>query len=595
MEWQTPVRRPAAKRARTAAPVRPGGAPIDRLQSELLGRVFAAAGREAGPTVTLVCRRWHAAFFAEPALWSDLELARRKLAAGASVPNVQRFFGSKHALLRRVGASVQRLTYLERIETAIATVIRPLDYRHQLCANAASGLRLGADVLARLSPAALTSLELQLCLEIEPEALAALASLTGLQELTLICPDLPLPPGAADVFSGLRQLRALSLTAGSLPDGLLAAVPGQLQRLSLDAPGMPDGLVASLQRLTALTGLECRAHQLPAMRPLCTLTTLRHLGWLELQRPEGSLLRPPLQQMLAALPRLQSWTIGSTSGYGYGSMKLEGIVLYSCGATGRDHASSSVHGLSLIGVDGQPSLRAALEAALPAGTHPTSLRSLEVKGSRLAPEPLLCPHLANLTRLCLHSCRFFDAPPHPALGPAAPEAALAAAAVAQQMGPLLTGLLRQAPHVTDLDLSYSLRLSAAATWPQGMLDRRGILRLSLRGHGLHDLPAGPYLHDLESLDLDGNWFSSLPRALAGATALTCLSLRNNEELEFKLSDVEDVLAYLARLAELCVWGSGYSHYLHEGLQASLPQLTINALRPKRQELIPLAHQEMHLQ
>ncbi len=101
--------------------------------------------------------------------------------------------------------------------------------------------------------------------------------------------------------------------------------------------------------------------------------------------------------------------------------------------------------------------------------------------------------------------------------------------------------------------------------------------------------------DLESLDLDVNWFSTLPRALAGATALTCLSLRNNEELEFKQSDVEDVLAHLPRLAELRVWGSGYSHYLHEGLQASLPQLTINALRPKRQELIPLAHQEMHLQ
>lgn len=372
MEWSTPVRRPAAKRARTAAPLRPCGAPIDRLQNELLGRVFAAAGREAGvrglppplppplsaaslwllafhsafhtanpchyswtlsdapcstppplqPTVTLVCRRWHAAFFAEPALWFDLELARRKLAAGAWGGSVQRFFGSKRALLRRVGASVQRLAYLERIETAIASVIRPLDYRHELCAEEASGLRLGADVLARLSPAGLASLELQLCLEIEPEALAALASLTGLQELALACPNLPLPPSAADVFSGLSQLRALSLAAGSLPDGLLAAVPGQLQRLSLDAPSLPDGLVGSLKRLTALTWLECRAHELPAMRPLCTLSQLRHLGWLELQRPEGSLLRPPLQQLLAAVPGLQSWTIGSTSGYGHGSMKV---------------------------------------------------------------------------------------------------------------------------------------------------------------------------------------------------------------------------------------------------------------------------------
>lgn len=48
MEWSTPVRRPAAKRARAAAPLRPRGAPINCLQSELLGRVFAAAGREAG-------------------------------------------------------------------------------------------------------------------------------------------------------------------------------------------------------------------------------------------------------------------------------------------------------------------------------------------------------------------------------------------------------------------------------------------------------------------------------------------------------------------------------------------------------------------
>lgn len=165
-------------------------------------------------------------------------------------------------------------------------------------------------------------------------------------------------------------------------------------------------------------------------------------------------------------------------------------MLYSCSATGRDPAALTVHGLSLVGVDGQPPLRQAVEAALPAGTHPASLRSLEVKRCSLAPEPLLCPHLAHLTRLCLHSCRFFDGPAHPA----APQAALAAAAIAQQIGPLLTSLLQQAPRVTDLDLSSSLRLSAATAWPQGMLDRRGIRRLSLKGHGLHDLPAGAYLH-----------------------------------------------------------------------------------------------------
>lgn len=287
------------------------------------------------PTVTLVCKRWHTAFYSEAALWRDLELARRKLAAGACASNVRRFIGGKRALLRRVGALVQRLAYRETIETAVtASVLRPLDHRHPLCAAAASGLRLGADVLGRLGPAALTHLELQLCLEVEAEAVAALTSLTALQELTLGCPAAPLPPGAAEALGGLPQLRALHLTAASLPDGLPAALPAQLRRLCLEAPSLPDGLVASLQGLAALTWLECRAHELPDMLLLCALSQLRHLGWMEMQRPGDSLLRPPLQQLLAALPGLQSWTVGSTSGRGHGSMQVTAGVAGGAGRRG---------------------------------------------------------------------------------------------------------------------------------------------------------------------------------------------------------------------------------------------------------------------
>lgn len=98
-------------------------------------------------------------------------------------------------------------------------------------------------------------------------------------------------------------------------------------------------------------------------------------------------------------------------------------MLFSCAATGRDQAAGSVQGLSLVGVEGQPPLRRALEAALPAGTQPASLRSLELRHNSLAAEPLLCPHLGQLTRLCLDACRFLGDPADGVQQPAAQPAA----------------------------------------------------------------------------------------------------------------------------------------------------------------------------
>ncbi|PRW60737.1 S-phase kinase-associated [Chlorella sorokiniana] len=511
-----------AKRARTAAPWQPRGALINELLHEdLLGRVFAPLGRQAGPNITLVCRRWRRAFYAEQSLWQELELARRKLAAGASPHKVQLWFGSKRALLRRAGPRVQRLAYLEHIETAVSSCVRPLDHRHKLNAAASMGLRLGADVLAHLSPAGLTTLELQLCMELEADALAALARLTALQQLTISCTEVPLPPGAVEALACLPKLHTLQLTSASLPDGLPAAAP-RLRSLTLEAPSFPDGLLGELPGLAALTSLECRAHELPGLRPLCALSQLRHLAWLELQRPGGT-MQLPLQLLLASLPGLQSWAIGSTDGYNNGCMEMNGVTLYSCAAAGRDQAAGSVRQLSLVGIQGRHSLRQVVEAALPAGTQPTSLCSLSIASSDLAAEPLLCPHLAQLTHLCLNDCLFWSSTEAPAAD--APDAA-----------------------------------------PQP---------------------------DVEQLELDSNPFTHPLLALAEATALTSLSLRDTRsymltDTEHGANDATPVLQQLLRLRELHSWECGVP-IRAETLAAALPELRISPLRPKHQPAIPTAH------
>ena len=274
--------------------------------------------------ITLVCRRWHSVFYAEKALWREVEVARHNLHPNAAERKVLPWFASKRALLRNVGPRVQRLVYLEAIEKPLGVSIRSMDHRHEQCASMGTGFRLASDVLGSLSPQGLTSLELRLCMELEPEAVQALEGLTALQQLTLSCTKAPLPPGMVGTLSRMRTLRALQLTAASLPASLPAAA-SRLQQLTLDAHSLPASLLAGLQGLTALTRLECRASRLPSMQLLCALSQLRHLGWLERERTGGELLRLPLQLLLACLPGLQAWTIGSTDGYGGSCLEVRRV------------------------------------------------------------------------------------------------------------------------------------------------------------------------------------------------------------------------------------------------------------------------------
>lgn len=189
------------------------------------------------------------------------------------------------------------------------------------------------------------------------------------------------------------------------------------------------------------------------------------------------------------------------------ALQLGSLTLYSCSAEGRDPAASSVRELSLVGVDGRPSLRRAIEAALPAGTQPTSLRNLVISYSSLAAEPLLCPHLAQLTRLCLDDCAFLPdllaaggpAQPDAAPQPGQPVGPFPAADAEQPPQPsrqvlALNSLLAQAPRVVDLSLPNFLAYSDQGQLPDTLVCRRGLLRLDLTSNRLRDLPAGPYLH-----------------------------------------------------------------------------------------------------
>lgn len=182
-------------------------------------------------------------------------------------------------------------------------------------------------------------------------------------------------------------------------------------------------------------------------------------------------------------------------------VQLDGVKLYSCTVAGWDDSACRVHELSLVGVQGQPTLQQAVAAALPAGAQPTSLRSLAISWSRLAAQPLLCAHLASLTRLCLDDCHFVL----PGALPADHGGAAVGAAHLQpsQQVPALLALLHQAAGVQDLSLCHYF-VPPGLPWvppvelapeelPIALLYSRGLRRLKLSGNRLSDLPAGPYL------------------------------------------------------------------------------------------------------
>ncbi len=122
-----------------------------------------------------------------------------------------------------------------------------------------------------------------------------------------------------------------------------------------------------------------------------------------------------------------------------------------------------------------------MDAALPAGTQPSQLRSLSIIFSVLPLQAVhSCPFLGHLTGLTLNVCRFSDAED------------LAG----------LEALLQQAPRLLSLNLHG---YSGAPPLPPALVNRTGLRKLDLMLNDLSTLPFGPYLHSESVIVLQACW------------------------------------------------------------------------------------------
>lgn len=176
------------------------------------------------------------------------------------------------------------------------------------------------------------------------------------------------------------------------------------------------------------------------------------------------------------------------------------------------------------------SLHSLLQALQPAGMP---LQQLAIESDTLQGPPLQpllaaphslagCTKLAALTSLALHK--------------------MAGEQDSGLLSTALEALMPQAPLLRTLSLNGCVSL--AREFPACIMAAVGLRRLSLRGCSLTQLPAGPYLSELEQLDLSRNRFSQMPPALAGASRLRTLMYDAHRLTE---ADVQAVLGCLPNL------------------------------------------------
>ncbi|KAI7838892.1 hypothetical protein COHA_007357 [Chlorella ohadii] len=475
-------------------------------------------------------------FYSEPALWQSLELTAASLKWADAESHARQWFAAKASLLRRVGGFVQHLRYSQVLDVEEEEEEEEEDEEEkedsgmldmqQLAADCGIEWQLGSSVLAHLSPTTLQSLHLQYP-SWNAEAAAALERFSRLTKLILNCWD-------------------------DLPSCAVAALPSLPQLLSLELSGLAmPGLATALRLLTRLTQLDCYSLELlPPLSILFPLTRLRQLEWTE-QRQSG-LLEADLQQ-LVRLPCLERWRICSDLDTDVPSVSLQvgGAVLAYCAVKGR--TDGTVQELRLGRIEYVPSLHQLMAAALPAGTLPSQLRSLDIFHSRLPlPAVLGCPFLGHLNSLKLHYCTFEG-------GGAAP---------------VVEALLQQAPRLQSLAVQHCFPYRP---FPAALMSRTGVQHLSLSSNLMTELPPGPYLSSLTSLDLNYNCWNRVPQALTAATNLIKLSLAGNDRLTLNAEDVDIVLRRLRRL-----------RWLYLDL-ARMPADVLNRLRSALLQLAILDH------
>ncbi|PSC75652.1 rve-domain-containing [Micractinium conductrix] len=270
------------KRRRTATPAAKARGPlIDLLPDQLLGSVFGLVGKQAGPTLALVCRRWHELLYTVEAaeFWGELSLdaSRYKEMVPGSV-RAREWIVHKVTQLQRLGPVLCRV-FLREMGGALAAAAQ----------HASPGWSV-AGALGALSPAGLRSLGLALNpWLLEGGQVEELARFSGLTRLQLT--SMALPPAPAAALSALSSLAELRCCVGVPPPTLLPAVLrlACLTCLEIESVVPPPGDVSQLTTLTALRRLLLNAQTpnaadgMPTPHP----SAFPHLCSFELSGPIG--------------------------------------------------------------------------------------------------------------------------------------------------------------------------------------------------------------------------------------------------------------------------------------------------------------------
>lgn len=181
--------------------------------------------------MTLVSKRWYAAFYSERSLWRLLRITEAPwdapLPAGASLqPQLDLWWRNVRRLVQRVAPAVEALQF-------------------RACADDEPG-----QLLCHLRPSVLQSLALSWNRSYPPEPLPALPAPSRFTGLTCLVLDgtSSLPASYADAVAHMQQLRQLAARALWVPEQLLsaAALLTHLTALCLSVVRVPAGTAAAL-------------------------------------------------------------------------------------------------------------------------------------------------------------------------------------------------------------------------------------------------------------------------------------------------------------------------------------------------------------
>jgi hypothetical protein len=518
----------------------------------------------------LVCKRWDAAVFSEPAFWRSFTLTTGP--SRATVSQQRKWISHKLRLLHRVAGWVGEL--------------HVTDWSGVQQAAAAAGVCL-EDFVAALQPGSAGTVSLASSWALPETALDPLVDLVQMTSLQLCTPTSSLPPSAGAALGALAQLRSLGVHLLELPADLVTGMQSLTQLNKLDVLASAVEPQLSLQRLSALT----------ALRHLALRQAPQHASG----RISG-LPAPVTMPLPAAFPHLTSYTFA----FATPSIKVGAAELCRCNYAVGTHPSSPgrlIGCLDVCRISVLPSLQDLLAGLLPPGQP---LSYLELDHCQLPADAVQgCPLLARLPALLFNSCT--------GSGGGVTEA--------------LEQLLRHAAALEALSCVGVLGTSRGyPVLPPCLVAKTGIKKLCLRQNRVEHLPAGPYLTGasgwrlgnctaapcllamsclvatpgrvplyifralpplspqppstlapgLELLDIGGENLSHghLPLSLATAVALRDLVLNKSSRLRISLQDVGEVLAHMPALRRLEVASATMSAGVAKRVAEALPHVKV---------------------